>query len=359
MSIDKNSIISDLEQIDQSQEHQFREMKEGVKYGAEIDLEALEKLKTQENLATMIQKEENFTDLVLFQNFIRKMNIKLGDVVDKLFEKSQNYCIVVRDDKIIYANNSFLNLVDCDDYLSIYNKKFFKFIHRDDWDLLAENIGEMLMNNLDLQVRINTLKNIVVNVNFKAIYLQDGKHFSFVLYGNKIYSKKDISSILYDSNTGLPSYYLFEDRLQVAINTENRKKLELRNNIAVAAVYLDNLEKIRDKNMHALVLRKISEKLVLSLDKTYTVATGMENHFWVLFPNVKDDISLKNEIKKIMLVFEDTVNDGLDEHSIVASIGVSLYPKPAATFNRLLEISSRALKKAQKDGGNKVVFISE
>lgn len=359
MTANENKILNELEQIEAFEDRIFKNDHSDQHYGDEIDLNALEEIKNQENLASIKQKDESFSDLVLFQNFIRKMNVRLREVVDKVFDKSLSYCVVVRDDKIIYANSSFVNLIDCDDYLSIYNKKFFKFIHKDDWDLLAENIGEMLTNNVELQVRITTLKDISINVNLKALYIQDGKHFTFALFGNKIYSKKDIHSILYDANTSLPSYYLFEDRLQELVNVENRKKMEDRKTISVAAIYIDNLEKVRDKNSNKIILRKIAEKLLLSLDKTYTVSVGMENHFWVLFPNVRTEDGLKKEIKKIISIFEDSVHDGQDEHNVVASIGVSLYPKPAATVGRLLEITSRALRKAQNDGGNKVVFITE
>ncbi|MDD4556837.1 MAG: diguanylate cyclase [Alphaproteobacteria bacterium] len=359
MVADDKNITAELEHVERVSQVKSPVETLELGYGNEINLEALEELQQKDKTAMMKQREEGFSEFVLLQNFIGKMNLKLQEVIDKVFEKSPSYCVVVRDDKIIYANNSFINLVECDDLISIYNKKFFKFIHKEDWALLAENIGEMLTNNVELKVRVNTIKDIVINVNFRALLIQDGKHFTFALFGSKIYSKRDIGSVLYDINTGLPSYYLFEDRLQVAINHESRKAPALRENIAVLAVYLDNLEEIKEQNNHIFILRRIAEKLALGLDKSYTIATGIENQFWLIIPRYKKDEVLKSEIRKIVTIFEETINDGNSEHDMVVSIGVGLYPRQASTFTKLMEITTRALKKAQTDGGNKVVFISE
>lgn len=50
---------------------------------------------------------------------------------------------------------------------------------------------------------------------------------------------------------------------------------------------------------------------MLSLRKTYTVASGLKYQFWILLPDVMDEESLKLELQKIQKIFEEPVADNL------------------------------------------------
>lgn len=181
----------------------------------------------------------------------------------------------------------------------VLKKNFLKFVVKEDWNLLAENIGEMLTNDKNLMVRLRLADNKVQRMNFEAVYLPDNQHFTFILIGSKIMTKANLVSGLYDDLTGLPNFYLLEDRVQMAVNAENYKDIRQKKNmIALAGVSVDNMKAFKNMGIDDLILRKLSERLVLSLKKTFTVASGLKYQFWVLIPNVDNMENLDVEIKQ-------------------------------------------------------------
>ena len=100
--------------------------------------------------------------------------------------------------------------------------------------------------------------------------------------------------------------------------------------------------------------RMLAEKLMLSLRKTYTVASGLKYQFWILLPDVMDEESLKLELQKIQKIFEEPVADNFTEHDISASIGVSVFPEPGSSAKKLIEQTILSIQKAQKEGGRRM-----
>lgn len=73
----------------------------------------------------------------------------------------------------------------------------------------------------------------------------------------------------------------------MAVNAENYKDIRQKKNmIALAGISIDNMKVFKNMGIDDLILRKLSERLVLSLRKTFTVASGLKYQFWVLIPNV-------------------------------------------------------------------------
>ena len=179
--------------------------------------------------------------------------------------------------------------------------------------------------------------------------------FTFILIGERLNRRAANTLSMYDSLTGLPNFYLFEDRVQVIVNYENYKDVrQKRNMIAVACIALDNFEAFKSIGLHDLILRKLAEKLMLTLRKTYTVGSGLKYHFWILLPDVMDEESLKLELSKIQAIFREPVADNFTNHEISASIGVSVFPEPATSAKKLIEQAILSLQRAQKEGGNRM-----
>ena len=105
------------------------------------------------------------------------------------------------------------------------------------------------------------------------------------------------------------------------------------------------------------ILRKIAERLVLSLKKTFTVATGLKYQFWILITNVDNLENLDVEIKRVKAALDEAVADNFAEHRLETSVGVSIFPDPAASAKKLIEQAILAIQKAQQDGGKKVVVF--
>lgn len=328
-----------------------------------VNLSALEILgKEQTELAVLeqsVQKEDSPLEDIPVQTFLANIDVSLKDVIDRVFRDSTRPIIIIRDDKVEYANKTFLQLLGLNGESDVLNERFLKFVFKEDWNLLAENIGEMLTNGKILTIRLRNFENKILKVSFSAVYVQDNQHFSFILVGEQLLQKK-VSAVsgLYDGLTGLPNFYLLEDRIQVAVNNENYKDVrQKRSMIALLGIAIDNYAALKTIGMHELVLKKLAEKLALSLKKTYTVASGLKYQFWVLIPEVQSSADLNVEIQRVKAIFDEPVADNFTEHQIVASIGVSVFPDPATSAKKLIEQAIMAVRKAQKEGGNKVILF--
>ena len=325
-----------------------------------IDLNALESLDGTPKLKTIKQSKKagKKSEEITVQDFIEETDVHLKDIINKVFRNSERSFVIVRDDKIEYANKTFLKVLGVAGEEDVLKKNFLKFVVKEDWNMLAENIGEMLTNDKNLMVRLRLADNRVQRMNFEAVYLPDNQHFTFILIGNKIMTKANLVSGLYDDLTGLPNFYLLEDRVQMAVNAENYKDVRQKKNmIALAGVSIDNLKAFKNMGIDDLILRKLSERLVLSLKKAFTVASGLKYQFWILIPNVDNLENLDVEIKRIKAAFDEPVADNFTEHRLDASIGVSIFPDPATSAKKLIEQVILSIQKAQRDGGRRVVVF--
>lgn len=305
------------------------------------------------------QKEDSPLEDIPVQTFLSNIDVSLKDVIDRVFRDSTRPIVIIRDDRVEYANKTFLQVLGLNGESDVLSERFLKFVFKEDWNLLAENIGEMLTNGKNLAIRLRTLENKIIKVSFSAVYVQDNQHFSFILIGEQLQQRKmSAVSGLYDSVTGLPNFYLLEDRIQVAVNNENYKDVrQKRNMIALLGVAIDNYAALKTIGMHELVLKKLAEKLALSLKKTYTVASGLKYQFWILIPEVQSSADLNVEIQRIKAVFDEPVADNFTEHQVVVSIGVSIFPDPSTSAKKLIEQAIMAVRKAQKEGGNKIILF--
>lgn len=82
-----------------------------------------------------------------------------------------------------------------------------------------------------------------------------------------------VTSCMYDDLTGLVSYYLFEDRLQTAINNESHRDIRLkRNKIIVLGINVDNYNFFDSPDG---IIKEMAERMLMYLPANYTVARGI------------------------------------------------------------------------------------
>ncbi len=360
MSLEDNTSIDFLENIEENNiPYKSDDVSEDYVFGLE-DLENLTTAPVKQgpmrNVKTLSPKPENSSaHSEVFDAFLSETDIRLKDVVDKVFSRSDRPFVVIRDDKIEYVNKTFFKLVELNSEQNVLHQKFLKFVAKEDWDFLAKNIGEMLTNNEAMEINLICGVHKTIKVKFEAIYLSDDQHFTFILIGERLGARTASVMSMYDQLTGLPNFYLFEDRVQVLVNYENYKDVRQKKNmIAVAGVAIDNFDDLKAIGMHEWVLKKLAEKLMLSLKKTYTVGSGLKYQFWILMPDIMDEESLKLELSKIQTIFQEPIADNFTAHELSASIGVSIFPEPAASAKKLIEQTILSIQKAQKEGGNRL-----
>lgn len=302
-------------------------------------------------------------------DFIKEADVRLDDIIKKFFSNSERPVVIVSDDKIEYANETMQKILEAGKN-EIVGQNFFSFVAEEDWNRLAENIGVMLTDGKKVNADLKSKNGKLYNVGLEAIYLPDARRFSFILIGQDRFdtgkavqermTEKTAALNLYDEVTGLPSFYLFEDRVQMAINYENYKDSRLRKNmVAVIAVSIDNIFVLRQQGIADFVLKKLASKLVLSLKKNYTVARGMAYEFWILMNDISSMGDLDLELRKLNAIFMEGISDNITTHDINTSVGVSIFPTVAKSAKKLLEQTIKATKKSQEKGGGISVFSEE
>ncbi len=322
-----------------------------------VDLDSLEDFTTvlEKQDEMPIKKASSFCDEWM------TLDVRLGEMADSVFEASGNVIIIVCDDNVVYFNKRARIVLGLDDFKSGIGEKFLSFVEQNDWALLTDNIGDMLMSKKVVDIHLRAVNNKIVPMAFSAVYLTDSSHFSFILVGQDV-SKPEQFKLngLYDELTSLPTFFLFEDRLQVAINTENSKEdSDVKRKMAVVALNIDNLSLFQQLNLADLMYKMLSHQLVLTLKKNSTIARGLKYSFWMLLPDVTDEKEVIGEIEKIKTVLNVGIADKFIHYELKYSLGISLYPQTALSAKKLIQQTISALKQAQKQGENRVVFFED
>lgn len=357
---DLNSSI-DLDSLEKSQAQTVavadaKILREAPQYG--IDLSTLENPMAEVSVPEMpLQQPKKVRENLFWQD----LDVNLNDIVNLVMNSSERPIIMVSDDKAVYFNFTAMQMLDIKNTRGVTEEPFLNFVDKEDWNLMTSSIGGMLTDGKKQQIRLRSLKGKVIPVEFQAIYLPDSKHFSFILVGghqNK--SAKPFFNNLYDDLTGLPNFFLFEDRVQMAVNNENYKDSRLpKDLIAVAGVSIDNIETFRKLHLEDFVIKKLANTLVLSMKKNYTVARGLKYPFWILMPDLMNGYDLDLEMKKLMTLFKDGISDNFTTHDLVVSVGASVFPNPARSAKKLIEQSISALKQAQESADSSLVMFGK
>lgn len=289
----------------------------------------------------------------------RKLDVNLSDIINLIIATSERPTFMVRDDKLVYLNQAAMHLLDIGIDKEVVGNNFLNVVAKEDWNLLAENIGEMLTNSKVLRIRLKSATGKIRPMSFQAIYLSEIEHFSFILLGEHIKkAAKPTFNNLYDDITGLPNFFLFEDRVQVAVALENAKESARDQNIiAVAAINIDNIEAFRKMHIEEMVIKKTANNLVLNLPKSATVALGLKYNFWILLIGLKNKAEVNHEIRRIAEILNDGVNDNFTRHELLFSMGVSSFPQPAHSAKKMIEQAIMAIKKAQNMPKSAIEFF--
>ena len=289
---------------------------------------------------------------------IEDMEITIPDMARGIFDKLERPVIIVCDDNIEYVNAAFLKMLEITNPNKILNEKFLKFVSQDDWDFIAENIGDILTENGTLELRMLNADYKVIKMMFDTMYLEDKDHFCFMLMGRPVEVKVSANAIMYDDKIGLPRFSLFEDRVQNMIDYENYKSPALkRDKLVVCGVAIKNFTALKNDGQAEFIMQRLAEKLLLSLNKLYTIAVGGRYQFWLLLPDMQSDIEIEQEINNIQNLFNQPIIGKHIRHDISVAMGVSVYPDTAQSAKKMISQAELAIRQALKEKQSQVVYF--
>ena len=289
---------------------------------------------------------------------IKDTDINMEDAVRGIFDKIDRPVLIVCDDMIEYVNQAFLKMLGITDITRILNERFLKFISQDDWDFIAENIGDVLANNGVLELRMLNANYKVIKATFDTLYLEDKIHFSFVLIGRPVEVKVSASAVLYDEQIGLPKFSLFEYRVQNAIDYENYKNPSLkRAKVVVCGIAIKNFTALKNDGQDEFIIQRMAEKLLLGLNKLYTVAVGSKYQFWIVMPDMQSQVEIEQELSKIQNLLNQPISNSSMRYEISVAMGVSIYPDTAQSAKKMIAQAEMAIRQALKEKKSDIVFF--
>jgi len=159
----------------------------------------------------------------------------------------------------------------------------------------------------------------------------------------------------HDPLTGLINRHIFPDRLAQAmiLSQRHRKK------IALLYVDLDKFKQINDAHGHLAgdaVLKEVASRLRGLLRDSDTVARMGGDEFVVILHDISSKTAVNHVAKKIIdtlaepILFHDT------QFTVMASVGISIYPDDDKQIDSLLQKADNAMYQAKKSNTTKHIF---
>ncbi|TCS71904.1 PAS domain S-box-containing protein/diguanylate cyclase (GGDEF)-like protein [Sulfuritortus calidifontis] len=162
----------------------------------------------------------------------------------------------------------------------------------------------------------------------------------------------------HDPLTDLPNRLLFFDRLHQALSHAKREQSQL----AVLFLDLDRFKHINDSLGHLVgdkLIREVAQRLneVLRQDDTRARMGGDE--FIIMIERLRHEQDAAQLAGKILQVLAQPYLIRGHELYVTASIGISLYPRDAATPEALVSNADAAMYRAKSSGRNAYSFYTQ
>lgn len=174
---------------------------------------------------------------------------------------------------------------------------------------------------------------------------------------SKAYQKHIHYLATHDALTGLANRSLLEDRIQHAIDQARRT------NGVVATMFMDlnRFKNVNDSLGHDkgdLLLKEIALRLTSMMGKGDTIARLGGDEFVVVLENIAKLEDVVGIAERVLQTIEKPILLGLQEVSVSASIGISMYPKDGCDYTSLMKLADVAMYRAKERGSGHYLFYS-
>jgi diguanylate cyclase (GGDEF)-like protein len=160
----------------------------------------------------------------------------------------------------------------------------------------------------------------------------------------------------FDSLTSLPNRLLFRDRL----SQELTHVAETGQRGALLYVDLDHFKQVNDSVGHSAgdqLLTIIAQRLRACVKESDTVARLGGDEFTVILRNVPSAEGAGAIAERIVETLQRPVSIGGRDHSVRASVGITLFPDDGRSIDQLMRNADLAMYQAKDSGRARVVFF--
>jgi diguanylate cyclase (GGDEF)-like protein len=170
-----------------------------------------------------------------------------------------------------------------------------------------------------------------------------------VAFSNANWEKKLFAQAHYDSLTKLPNRFLFQDRLEQAIERAKRNNL----NVAILFIDLDRFKSVNDSLGHEIGDKLLVEvsKVLLKCTRTYdSIARFGGDEFTIIISDLNAnevDEKIEKLANRILNFMTESIIIDDREFNVTPSIGIAIYPQDANNISDLLKNADTAMYEAK------------
>ena len=183
----------------------------------------------------------------------------------------------------------------------------------------------------------------------------------FILIMNMTKSSKANKELINKAQTDLLTDLLnkiaTEDQIKEYLQGDGKDKRSM-----MFVLDIDNFKNINDTMGHAFgdeVIATLGKQLRSEFRVNDIVGRTGGDEFTIFLKDLKDDNLLKSEANRVLGIFKNFKVGEYTKYFATASIGVSIYPQDADSFEGLYKAADQALYKAKNRGKNQMAFYNE
>lgn len=162
----------------------------------------------------------------------------------------------------------------------------------------------------------------------------------------------------HDALTQLPNRVLLQDRIEHTIEQARLKNAQF----ALFFIDLDHFKKINDSLGHDIgdqVLQQVAKNLKTIMAEGDTLARLGGDEFTIVQESMKHPHDATALAQKIIEAARQPIKVGEHVFFLSGSIGISLYPKDATSYESLLKCADAAMYRAKDEGRNNFQFYTD
>jgi diguanylate cyclase (GGDEF)-like protein/PAS domain S-box-containing protein len=291
-------------------------------------------------------------ELFLASTLFKKMNdgVMITDTNQKIITINDAFCKISG-----YEREEIVGKAPSIVSSGWHDKKFYEEL----WHVINTEghwIGEMIDRKKNGEL-------YTAELNIIAIHNNKGELTNYISIVNDISEKKQKETLIhnlayFDSLTELPNRALFQERVSRRIHSLKRSGKKM----ALFFIDMDNFKNINDTFGHFTGDRFLIEVAGLMkglLREQDTLARLGGDEFTIAIEDIESLVDIASIAQKIIDTFDKPVKIGSKEFYTGASVGISIYPDDAQSYEELVKAADTAMYQVKESGKNGYQFYTQ